>query len=128
VSSWRMTLPGPPPTVNHSYKIVRVPRKGGGGLVSRLGKADGIEAYQTGVTYITKVAKPTGWEPGRQIRLRYQFFLNREIDCDNALKAINDAIALGLGVNDRIFLPCVESKIVDKRAAPCVVVEVENLL
>jgi len=96
-------------------------------MVSRLGKADGVEAYQTGVTYITKTAKPTGWVPGRQIRLRYQFYLNREVDCDNALKAINDAIALGLGVNDKIFLPCVTSKVIDKKAAPCVVVELENI-
>lgn len=122
-----MTLPGPPPTVNHSYKIVRVPRKDGGGLVSKLAKADGIETYQTGVTLITKTARPSGWVPGERIRLRYWFWLTKDVDCDNALKAINDAIATGLGVNDKIFLPCVQEKTVNKGIDPHVIVEIENI-
>ena len=129
--SWRMTLPGPPPTVNHSYRIVKVPRKGGGGLVSTLAKARGIEAYQAGVTYIAKVAKPRGWEPAEKIRLRYWFYLTREIDCDNALKAINDAIALAIRPDaspvkrDRGFLPCVVDMYLGEKD-PRVVVEVSN--
>ena len=121
-----MTLPGPPVSVNHQFKIVVVPKKGGGGLVRRLGKADGVEAYQAGITYIAKAARPSGWEPANKIRLRYWFYLSHEIDCDNALKAINDAIAVALGVNDKGFLPCVQDKIVAKGTDPHVVVEVEN--
>ena len=126
-----MTLPGPPPTINHTYKIVTVPKKGGGGLVRRLGKADGIEAYQAGVTYIAKVAKPSGWVPADKIRLRFWFYLSREIDCDNALKAINDAIALAIrpdaspAKRDSGFLPCVADMYLGQKD-PRVVVEVEN--
>lgn len=126
-----MTLPGPPPTINHSYKIVTVPAKGGQGLVRRLAKADGVEAYQAGVTYIAKTAKPSGWVPADKVRLRYWFYLQREIDSDNALKAINDAIALAIrpdasaAKRDSGFLPCVADVFLGYKD-PHVVVEVEN--
>lgn len=126
-----MTLPGPPPTVNHTYKIVRVPRRGGGGLVSRLAKTEGIETYQAGVTLIARTAKPSGWQPADKIRLRYTFYLGRELDCDNALKAINDAIALAIrpsasaAKRDSGFLPCVADVFVGDKN-PRVVVEIWN--
>lgn len=120
---WRVTLPGPPPSVNHSYKIVKVPRRGGGGLVSRLAKADGIEAYQAGVTLIVRAARPSGWKPAAPLRLRYWFYLKRKVDCDNAMKALNDAVARALGVDDDSFLPCVVAKELGHKD-PYVVVEI----
>jgi Holliday junction resolvase RusA-like endonuclease len=46
------------------------------------------------------------------------------MDCDNVLKALNDAIAIGLGVNDKVFLPCVRSKEIGIKS-PRVIVTVE---
>jgi Holliday junction resolvase RusA-like endonuclease len=48
--------------------------------------------------------------PTGQVRISYAFYMNRDADCDNLLKALNDAIAAALGFNDRIVLPCVRSK------------------
>lgn len=127
-----MTLPGPPPTINHTYKIVTVPKKGGEGVVRRLGKVEGVEHYQAGVTMIARSARPSGWQPAAKIRLRYWFHLQREIDCDNALKAINDAIAFAIRpdaspvMRDRGFMPCVQDIQLDEKN-PYVIVEVENV-
>lgn len=112
--------------MNHSYKIIRVPRKGGGGLVSRLGKADGVEAYQAGVTMIVRAARPSGWHPADRVRLRYWFYLKRRVDCDNALKAMNDAIATALGTDDDSFLPCVVAKEMGHKD-PRVEIEISNV-
>lgn len=131
VSSWQMTLPGPPPTVNHSYRIVVVPGRKGQGMVRRLAKAEGVETYQAGVTLIARTAKPSGWQAADKVRLRYTFYLGRELDCDNALKAINDAIALAIrptasaAKRDSGFLPCVADVFVGDKN-PRVVVEVWN--
>ena len=100
-------------------------------MVRRLAKAPGIEHYQAGVTLITRTARPTGWVPGEKIRLRYWFNVGREIDCDNALKAINDAIALAIrpeassAKRDSGFLPCVQDITIGNKD-PHVVVEIEN--
>ena len=53
------------------------------------------------------------------------FHLKRDIDCDNALKALNDAIAHALNVNDKAFLPSVEAKWTGEND-PFVIVEIEN--
>jgi len=99
--NWLLIIPGEPPSVNHSYHVVRGSR--------RLAKNPEVEAYQTVVTWATRAhVKEFAWTGG-YIRLRYRFFLDRSKDVDNMLKALNDAIALGLGVNDRWFLPCVDS-------------------
>jgi Holliday junction resolvase RusA-like endonuclease len=90
--------------VNHLYRIAYRPRKNGKGLSPTLVKADNVETYQAGVTYIVRAARPSGWKPGRRIRLLYRYYLTRDADCDNLKKAMNDAIAAGLGVNDKVFL------------------------
>jgi Holliday junction resolvase RusA-like endonuclease len=73
-------------------------------------KKAGIETWQTAVARIVQTARPSGWLPTRQVRLYYDFHLVRRADCDNLQKALNDAIAHALGVNDDIFLPCARSK------------------
>jgi len=112
--TWTVTIPGQPPSVNHSYKPVMIKKRGtDGNIVRRIGiaKQTAVADYQTAVVGIARVAKPSRWQPsGTWIRLRYRFFLRRSIDCDNALKALNDAIAIAIGVNDERFLPCVMSK------------------
>lgn len=100
---WSFEVRGQPPTVNHLYV-----RKRGGGVA----KAPGVEAYQTAVFYLCRDARPSGWrpDPTHQIRIMFSFFLGRDADCDNLLKSIQDAVALALGINDRMFIPCVISK------------------
>lgn len=99
--SWQVRIPGQPPSVNHMYE--RGYRK--------IRKSPGAEAYQAAATLIVRTSRPSGWtyESGF-VRLVYDLHLKRDIDCDNILKALNDAIAVGLGMNDRYFLPCVRSK------------------
>jgi len=114
--NWSILIPGPIPSVNHIYGY----REG------RVYKKPGIEAFQTVVVHLTKLAKPAGWEPARQIRLSYAFNLNRKADCDNLLKMMNDAIALALGIDDDRFLPCAISKVTGVKF-PFVEVVVENV-
>jgi Holliday junction resolvase RusA-like endonuclease len=89
-------------------------------------KKEGVEAWQTSVARIVQTARPSGWLPAHQVRLYYDFHLVRRADCDNLQKALNDAIAHALGVNDDIFLPCVRSKTMKARHAS-VEVTVENV-
>lgn len=114
--SFEFTIPGQPPSVNHMYHVVRGTR--------RLAKIKDVENYQAYATMIARTAKPSGWKyDGGFIRLRYWFEVSRDIDCDNALKALNDAIAIALDVNDRNILPCVIDKVV-KSKTPNVRIEV----
>jgi Holliday junction resolvase RusA-like endonuclease len=73
-------------------------------------KAPGVEAWQTKVALIVRSSRPSGWAPQGQVRIVYDFHVNRDADCDNLMKALNDAIAAALGVDDRIFLPAARSK------------------
>jgi Holliday junction resolvase RusA-like endonuclease len=129
--AWRVTLPGQPPSLNHSYKVVRVRGR------LRFGKMPAIETYQVMVSTLVQQSKPAGWDPPGQIRIRYWFHVKRDIDCDNSLKAINDAIAIGMGVkvkgtktvpiyDDKRFLPCVVEKTTGN-AEPYVIVEIEEI-
>ena len=96
-----MVIPGQPPSVNHMYE------RG----YKKIRKTDGAEAYQAAATYIVRTTRPSGWRhTDGYIRLTYDLHLQRDMDCDNILKALNDAIAVGLDVNDKWFLPCVRSK------------------
>ena len=136
---WRVLVPGQPPSVNHTYKPVIFPRKDRSGrtiydqsgrVVNRIGmaKQKDVVAYQNDVIRLARVSRPSGWEPsGAWIRVRYRFFLKRKVDCDNALKALNDALAMAIGVDDNLFLPCVESKSINgKEKYPRVEVEIEQ--
>jgi Holliday junction resolvase RusA-like endonuclease len=129
--SWKVVLPGQPPSLNHSYKIIRVRGH------MQFGKYPQLVAYQTMVSTLVQQAKPKDWAPTGQIRIRYWFHVKRDIDCDNSLKAINDAIAIGLGVqqkgmkmvpiyDDKRFLPCVVEKTIGNHE-PYVEIELDEL-
>lgn len=75
------------------------------------------------VTALVRRAVPEGWSAPNQIRIRYWFHVKRDIDCDNAMKALNDAIAIGLGVDDKKFLPCTVEKTSGNKE-PSVTVEI----
>jgi Holliday junction resolvase RusA-like endonuclease len=114
-------VPGQPPSVNHMYVRVR-------GRWDRQTKAPGIEQYQQDVVYLCRASKPAGWTvPEGYIRLCYTFHLRRDADCDNLLKVLNDAIAMALNVNDRMFLPCVVDKTVGSKT-PRTIIEVRSPL
>lgn len=66
--------------------------------------------YQNAARLIIGASKPSRWKPTDQVRIYYRFYLTRDIDCDNILKALNDSIEDATGINDKRFLPCVISK------------------
>lgn len=91
-----------------------------------LAKTKEAVKYQTDVALIVKSARPSGWTPGRRVRMRYSFwFETANRDASNAIKILEDAVAMAIGANDKTFLPCVVLKEVD-RANPRVVLEIEN--
>lgn len=92
---WRVLLPGQPPSGNHMYERNR----GNPGQH----KKQGVEDYQAGVTLLVREARPSGWRPEGQIIIRYWFFLSRDVDCTNAIKVIEDAIAMALRPEDRLY-------------------------
>lgn len=108
-----VSVPGIPPSVNHMYEP-RLVTTGTGSYMSRK-KTSGVEEYQVTAALFVQNALPKAWrralaEHDGYIRIRYWFYLKRDIDCDNALKALNDAIAKALRVDDKRFLPCVVDK------------------
>ena len=122
VSEFHFTMPGQPPTVNHSYRIVRQtvrdrfqqPVLGKDGTPKRvhtLAKTEEVRRYQQDLAMICRVSRPSAFAADWLI-VTYDFYLRRDIDTDNALKSINDAIALALGMNDRRFQPVVLSKLI----------------
>ena len=94
-----------------------------------MAKRTEVQSYQNDVIRLTRISRPSGWKPsGSQIRISYKFFLKRRVDCDNAMKALNDALAMAIEVNDDLFLPCVQSKSINgKEKYPRVEIEIEDL-
>ena len=117
-------IPTQPPSVNHTYKIVRQYGKGGKSYMT-LAKEPEVEQYQMVAASIAKHARPAGWEPAGFIKLRYWWSLGKDIDCDNMKKALNDALALAWGINDRMFLSCDVEKTTGNKE-PYVEIEVEG--
>jgi Holliday junction resolvase RusA-like endonuclease len=122
-------LEGQPPSGNHRLSpALRWSKPKTGEAKPYVGwkRAKGIENFMLYVTVMTKRAIPKDWIPGSKIRVSYLFELDNDMDCDNAMKVISDAIALGLGVDDSRFLPCVLDK-TTKHKDPGVSVFIENL-
>jgi hypothetical protein len=104
---------------------VKVPHRGGGSHL-QLAKTDEGWDYQTEATSIVRKHRPKDWAASGQVRVRYWFRFGRAMDASNAIKLLEDAIALGLGVDDAIFLPCVE-ELTSGHKPPHVEVEVQTL-
>lgn len=121
MTDFSITVPGAAPSINASYKIVKV------GNSMRLAKHSNVEAWQASVALITRLAKPKDWKPSRRVRLVIDYWMPRAgRDADGPQKALQDAVAQGLGINDSICLPCVRSNEVD-RTNPRTIVTVENV-
>lgn len=135
--SFRILVPGQPPSLNDTYRIVRV-RHRDGSSHQQLAKRKEVETYQVIVSSLVRQAKPADWDPPGQIRIRYWFRTKRAIDADNTLKAINDAIKIGMGTmvknnkvvpiwDDKLFLPCVQ-ELTNQHSDPHVEIEVSYAL
>lgn len=73
-------------------------------------KVRSVKEYQQSIVYPIRVAKPTGFAPLGMVYVVYDLFVNRDVDADNVFKAINDTLALVLGINDKLFLSVARSK------------------
>lgn len=124
MTDWSFVLPGQPPSWNDSYRIVR--QQGRRGPYMTLAKKQKVIDYQEMAVLLIRSARPRHWDPSGQVRLMYDFHLIRDIDCDNAMKAIHDALQMATGVDDKRFLPCVRSKEL-VNVSPRVEVLVEDL-
>jgi hypothetical protein len=91
-------------------------RERGSGTYRSMAKSDGVEDYQVLASLLVNTTIPSAWkrflqsDSTTQIRVKYWFHLGRDADCSNMLKALEDAIARAMGVNDSRFLPCVAGK------------------
>lgn len=106
---WSVTLPGQPPTLNSLYTVV--PRKAKDGRsYTGIGKSREARRWHDDMLNVIRSACPSRWAPTGQIRLSIRLFLTHDIDADNVLKVLSDAIQKATEVNDKLFLPCVISK------------------
>ena len=95
--------------------VVRVIRTSGG-VGPSLAKHAGVEAWQEAVAWSTKAARPSGWMPARRTVIEIRWFTTRAgRDADNPIKALLDGIKVGLGCDDKGFLPRVMENEKDAR-------------
>jgi Holliday junction resolvase RusA-like endonuclease len=115
---WAVTVWGQPPTTNKMYsaKMRSVWRDGVRYNTPQMVKNKNVEDYQTKAVQQIRVAKPTGWKPTGQIRIKLKAFLSRNIDGDNLQKPLLDAVKVAIGLDDMMFLTCLISKEVVKNA------------
>jgi Holliday junction resolvase RusA-like endonuclease len=85
-------------------------------------KTEEAEVYQDSVRWLAKIAKPSGFMPAHVI-VGYDFVLARDIDCDNVMKMIHDALAEAINLDDKNFYPVVFSKTTGSKT-PSVMVHV----
>jgi hypothetical protein len=98
--SWRVVIPGQPPSLNHAYHPTVIVR--GGKRIHTISKTDEAATYQAGATQITKVARPSGWTVprGQRVRIRFWYYLNPAIDLDNIKKLVIDAVSRAIPTDD----------------------------
>jgi Holliday junction resolvase RusA-like endonuclease len=126
VTSWGFTLPGQPPTVNHLYEPAWKTDRGGRQYKGKI-LAPAAAKYRDDAILIIRSAKPSGWAPPGQVAITWWFHLSNDIDCDNAMKVIHDAIQSATGIDDKRFLPCVAMKEIGV-PKPSVVIRLESML
>ena len=106
IHEFEFAIPGQPPSVNRMYgNAYRFDAEGGRYTGRR--KLEEVERYQFVAMNACQRAKPALWQPSipyqprlgiGMIVIELDFYLGRDIDCDNTQKAILDAIKYGLGV------------------------------
>lgn len=110
--TWTVTIEGNPPSINDTYAVVHHPpfcptcRRG----IPRIGKKPHVSTWQDAVAWSVKAARPKGWEPARRTRIEIAWWAERAgRDADGPLKALLDGIKVGLGCDDKGFLPSIRS-------------------
>lgn len=132
---WDAVIEGQPPSLNHIYQTRTRQVKRAGQPVF---KADGspamqtyraltaeAEAYRDGVQMILQTRRPSRWAPTGQIRVLLDLALGREIDDDNVLKLIYDALKEAISYDDKHFLHCIRTKETG-HAQPFVLITVDD--
>jgi len=110
MSDFHFVLTADVPGINHAYHIVWVAGH------PRIAKKSEVTTWQVEVAYRTKEARPSGWMPGRRVRVAYAVWFRRAgRDADGIVKFLIDGIAKGLGINDRIILSTAVSNETDKK-------------
>lgn len=107
--AWTVSLPGQPPSVNALYRAtIRTDRSGRSypGII----KSDRARAYHDAAIWLIRAARPGRWKPEGMIRIQLSLYLANDIDSDNTIKTISDAVQTALGIDDKRFLWCVHSK------------------
>lgn len=107
--SWRFVLHGQPPSVNHLYENAWKVDRGGREYKGRR-LTDVAVKYRDDAILVIRSARPSRWAPEGQVRILWDIFLAHDIDCDNAMKVVHDAIQKATEINDSRYLPCVMSK------------------
>lgn len=125
---FEVTIPGSPAAINRAYVVreygARCPTCGRG--KPGLAKAPAVENWQTEVAWQVKNARPSGWAPARRVVVEMDFYMARAgRDGDGPTKPLLDGIAVGLGVDDRIFLGRVMKNEVDRKF-PRTIVRIRN--
>lgn len=86
-----------------------------GSTLRSRGKTSEAETYQDNVRTIARTGRPSGWTVpvGQFVRVKFWFYLNPDIDCDNVKKLVIDGLAQaiptnrpGKMLNDRWVLTC----------------------
>ena len=107
--SWGFVLRGQPPSLNDLYEIGWRTDKRGRRYKGIVKNKDAKQYHDDAIPQI-RVAKPSRWVPVGMVRLRIRLYLAGDIDADNTLKVLSDAIQTATGINDKVFLPCIEMK------------------
>ena len=126
---WEVTIAGNQPSVNDTYTVVHHPpfcpscRRG----IPRLGKKPHVETWQDAIAWSVKSARPRGWMPARRTRIEIEWYTEQAgRDADGPLKALLDGIKVGLGCDDKGFLPSVILNEKDK-LNPRTIIRLENV-
>src|SRR5512143_3858902 len=104
--SWKVTIPGQPPSLNALYRVV--PRVAHDGRrFAGIAKNPKATQYHDDALWLIRAARPSAWKPAGDFRIQVRLYLKRQIDVDNTLKTLSDAIQTALRINDASFLWCV---------------------
>lgn len=109
MSYFSFTVPGQPVSWNAAFKVRRY-KLPNGEWQRGIRKTPEAEAFQHGVQMIAQAANTLRFDKNLRVLVAYEFALQNDIDCDNLLKLLNDALSKAIGLNDRHFMPVVMSK------------------
>jgi len=117
---WDAVIPGQPVSLNDSIRMGKlgVQRKGRPVLnvdgsqkvITRPVKTEQAKRYQADAQLILQAAKPSHFSPTGQLRVTFDIELDHDMDSDNIVKPLCDALKRAIVYDDIHFLPCVRSK------------------